>query len=180
MLIALRFIAASLVGLVGTAFVADSVAAPSAGVYSPTPSYPPRTGPETTTPGKDIVFRHGDISWLPELAAQAGWPQDTWEKLGQIILRESGGCPVRIGGSRVDKNCNTIKMVTWSHPSDTGLLQINGVHWKEDHPEYVGRVCKTMGVCTQEQLFDPLTNLRAGKLLYDIAGWDPWTPIKDR
>jgi hypothetical protein len=180
MLIALRLVAASLVGLVGTAFVADGASAPRTGGYTTASSYPPRTGPETVMPSKKIVFRHGDISWLPELAAQAGWPRDTWDKLGQIILRESGGCPVRIGGSRVDKDCNTIKMVTWSHPSDTGLLQINGVHWKEDHPEYVGRVCKTMGVCTQEQLFDPLTNLRAGKLLYDIAGWDPWTPIKDR
>ena len=64
----------------------------------------------------DIVFRHGDISWLPKLAAQAGWPPETWKKLGQIILRESGGCPTRIGGSVVDKDCNLIRMATMSHP----------------------------------------------------------------
>jgi len=180
MLIALRLLAATIMGFVGAAFVADNATAPSTGGPITAPSYPPRTGPETTTAEKPIVFRHGDISWLPQLAAAAGWPEETWPMLGKIILRESGGCPRRIGGSRVDKECNTIKMVTWSHPSDTGLLQINGVHWKLDHPQYVGKVCKTMGVCTQEQLFDPLTNLRAGKLLYDIAGWDPWTPIKDR
>ena len=52
-----------------------------------------------------IVFRHGDISWLPELAAKAGWPPETWKKLGQIILRESGGCPNRRGGDIVNKNC---------------------------------------------------------------------------
>ncbi len=174
MLVALRLAAVSLMGLIGTAFVTESVSAPGKGVSTPVPSYPPRTGPESLSFYDGIMFSHGNISWLPELAARAGWPKDTWEQLGQIILRESGGCPRRMGGSRVDKNCNTIKMVTWSHPSDSGLLQINGVHWKEDHPQYVGKVCKTMGVCTQEQLFDPLTNLRAGKLLYDIAGWDPW------
>jgi hypothetical protein len=53
-----------------------------------------------------IAFKHGDISWLPQLATQAGWPKKTWKKLGQIILRESGGCPNRIGSSIVDKNCN--------------------------------------------------------------------------
>jgi hypothetical protein len=54
------------------------------------------------------------------------------------------------------------------------LLQINGVHWKQDHKEYAGLVCKVMGVCDQARLLDPLTNLRAGKLLFDVAGWSPW------
>jgi len=165
-------------GLIGTVFVAETALAPSAGVYSTTPSYPPRTGPETVVPETEIVFKHGDISWLPKLAAQAGWPEDTWDRLGHIILRESGGCPNRIGGDRVKPDCSVYKVVVWYHRSDTGLLQINGVHWKQDHPEYVGLVCKRMGVCTQEELLDPLTNLRAGKLLYDVAGWQPWTPIK--
>ena len=125
----------------------------------------------------DIVFRHGDISWLPELAAQAGWPPETWKKLGQIILRESGGCPTRIGGSVVDKDCNFIRMATMSHPSDSGLLMINGINWDLKRTKFA-IVCVRMGVCTQEALMNPTTNLRAGKLLYDVAGWTPWNPQK--
>ena len=76
-----------------------------------------------------IVFKHGDISWLPQLAEQAGWPKPTWKKLGQIILRESGGCPNRVGGSIVDKNCNIVGWTGATNKSDSGLLQINGVNW---------------------------------------------------
>ena len=125
----------------------------------------------------DIVFRHGDISWLPELAAEAGWPPKTWKKLGQIILRESGGCPTRIGGSVVDKDCNLIRMATMSHPSDTGLLQLNGINWDIKRTK-LAIVCVRMRVCTQEELMNPITNLRAGKLLFDVAGWSPWNPQK--
>ena len=125
----------------------------------------------------DIVFRHGDISWLPKLAAKAGWPPETWKKLGQIILRESGGCPTRIGGSVVDKDCNLIRMATMSHPSDTGLLQINGINWDFERTK-LAIVCVRMRVCTQEELMNPITNLRAGKLLFDVAGWSPWNTTK--
>lgn len=125
----------------------------------------------------DIVFRHGDISWLPELAAQAGWPPRTWKRLGEIILRESGGCPTRIGGSVVDENCNLIRMATMTHPSDSGLLQINGVNWDLSRTKFA-IICVRMGVCTQEELMNPITNLRAGKLLYDVAGWTPWNTTK--
>lgn len=121
-----------------------------------------------------IVFKHGDVSWLPQLAAQAGWPQATHAKLGHIILRESGGCPNRWGGSVVDKNCVILNHDGSNHKSDSGLLQINGVHWKQDHPSYSGSICKKLKFCTQEQLLDPLNNLIAGKYLYDLAGWGPW------
>lgn len=178
MLIALRLAAATLMGLIGTAFITDGASAPAPGDLIVVP----RTGPESSQWANTdmIVFKHGDISWLPILAAKAGWPADTWPRLGQIILRESGGCPNRRGGDVVDKDCKIIRVSEWNHRSDTGLLQINGVHWKPDHPQYVGKVCKIMGVCTQERLFDALTNLRAGKLLYDLAGWDPWQIRSDK
>jgi hypothetical protein len=114
-----------------------------------------------------IQFRHGDISWLRDLALAAGWKEHQIKRLGHIILRESGGCPNRRGGDKVDKN-------EWNHRSDTGLLQINGVHWKQDHAQYHGLVCKQMKVCEQDKLLDPLTNLKAGRLLFDVAGWSPW------
>lgn len=124
------------------------------------------------------VYVHGDCSWVPDVALQAGWQPKQIGKLIQIIQRESGCCPRRIGGSVVDKNCNFIRMSNWSHPSDSGLLQINGVHWKQDHPQYHGLVCKQMGVCEQEPLLNPLTNLEAGRLLFDVAGWSPWQVIR--
>jgi hypothetical protein len=120
------------------------------------------------------VFRHGDCSWVPGVALRAGWKEKDMPKLIHIIKRESGCCPRRIGGSVVDKNCNQVRMATWKHPSDSGLLQINGVHWKQDHKQYHGLVCKRMGVCSQEPLLDPFINLRAGRLLFSVAGWSPW------
>lgn len=122
-----------------------------------------------------IIFKHGDISWLPALAAQAGWPEHTWEKLGQIILRESGGCPNRLGGDVVNGNCIVKTVSEWNHRSDTGLLQINGVNYNTKRNKWAA-LCNQMGICTQEPLLDPLTNLKAGKLLYDMSGWAPWDP----
>ena len=168
-----RLFAVSMVGIITFGSLASAAKAPL-------PTLEPlsvavRASERVSEP--DIVFRHGDISWLPELAAQAGWPPRTWKKLGQIILRESGGCPTRIGGSVVDKDCNLIRMATMSHPSDTGLLQINGINWDFERTE-LAIVCVRMKVCTQEELMNPITNLRAGKLLFDVAGWSPWNPQK--
>lgn len=122
-----------------------------------------------------INFKHGDVSWLPKLASQAGWPKNTHDRLAQIILRESGGCPNRIGGSIVDKNCTITGHTGATNTSDSGLLQINGVNWD---PKRDGRqlLCAEHNICTQEQLLDPLINLRAGYILYQKAGWDPWDP----
>ena len=166
-----RLFAVSMVGIITFGSLVSAAKAP---LVTPEPlSLAVRASEGIPKPA--IVFRHGDISWLPELAKQAGWPPKTWAKLGQIILRESGGCPTRIGGSVVDKNCNLIRMSTMTHPSDTGLLQINGINWNIERTK-LAIICVRMKVCTQEALMNPLTNLRAGKLLYDVAGWSPWNP----
>ena len=166
-----RLFAVSMVGIITFGSIASAAKAPL-------PTLEPLSVAVRASEGVSepaIVFSHGDISWLPELAAKAGWPAKTWKKLGQIILRESGGCPTRIGGSVVDKDCNLIRMSTMTHPSDTGLLQINGINWDIERTKRA-IVCVRMRICTQEALMNPLTNLRAGKLLYDVAGWSPWTP----
>ena len=126
-----------------------------------------------------IVFRHGDVSWLPELALKAGWPEASISKLSQIVLRESGGCPNRRGGDMVDKDCNITGVSEWNHRSDTGLLQNNGINYDPTRNKFAP-ICLEMGICTQEPLLDPLTNLKAGKLLFDYweraagHGWIPW------
>ena len=168
-----RLFAVSMVGIITFGSIVSAAKAP---LPTPEPlSVALRASDRVPEPA--IVFRHGDISWLPELAAKAGWPSETWERLGEIILRESGGCPTRIGGSVVDENCNLIRMATMSHPSDTGLLQINGINWDLERTK-LAIICVRMGVCTQEELMNPITNLRAGKLLFDVAGWSPWNTTK--
>ena len=131
--------------------------------------------PGTPQWASNIQFRHGDVSWLPALAAMAGWPEKTHARLAEIILRESGGCPNRRGGDVVDSNCNITRVSEWNHRSDTGLLQINGVNYNTKRNKWA-RVCLDMGICNQEPLLDALTNLKAGYLLYTYAGWDPWDP----
>ena len=168
-----RLFAVSMVGIITFGSIVSAAKAP---LPTPEPlSVALRASEDVPEP--TIVFRHGDISWLPELAAKAGWPPETWQRLGEIILRESGGCPTRIGGSVVDENCNLIRMATMSHPSDTGLLQINGINWDLERTK-LAIICVRMRVCTQEELMNPITNLRAGKLLFDVAGWSPWNTTK--
>lgn len=121
------------------------------------------------------VFKWGDVSWLPELATKAGWPEDTHGKLAQIILRESGGCPNRRGGDAVDKNCNITHVTEWNHRSDSGLLQINGVNYNPKRNKWA-IACRKLDICTQEPLLDALTNLKVGYLLYEADGWNPWDP----
>lgn len=124
---------------------------------------------------KAVVFSHGDVSWLPEFALAAGWPKKAIPRLTEIVLRESGGCPNRRGGDIVDKNCNITGVADYTHRSDTGLLQINGVNYDKSRNKWA-LICREMNICTQEPLLDPLTNLKAGFVLFKASGWGPWDP----
>lgn len=125
-----------------------------------------------------IKFAHGDVSWLPELAVQVGWEDEDIDKLTKIVLRESGGCPNRRGGDKVDKDCNITGVSEWSHRSDSGLLQINGLNYDISRNK-TAPICKEMGICSKDdqwQLLDAKTNLKAGLILYKLVGWSPWDP----
>ena len=131
-------------------------------------------GVSITEGASTIVFKHGDISWLPVLATKAGWEPEHFKKLGQIILRESGGCPNRIGSSIVDANCNITGYTKATNKSDSGLMQINGVNWNPKRNKNAV-ACVEMKICTQAPLLDAVTNLKVGKLLFDRSnGWGPW------
>jgi len=132
---------------------------------------------DNKTTQEPIVFKHGDVSWLPDLAIKIGWPKKSITRLKYIVLRESGGCPNRIGGSIVDKNCNIIGHTGATNTSDSGLLQINGVNWD---PERSGTqiACVELKICTQEAILDPVNNLKVGLLLYKKVGWGPWDPCQ--
>ena len=139
--------------------------------------YVPPTTTTTTVPKP--VYKHGQCDWLPAMALKAGWQVDQLGKLKQVALRESGCCPNRRGGDIVDKDCNITGVAEWSHRSDSGLLQNNGINWDLSRNPYAP-ICLQMKICTQEPLLDPFTNLQAGKLLFDYwekaagNGWIPW------
>lgn len=145
---------------------------------APKPTHSPTVTRSEVIPKErqpNIKFQHGDISWLPQLAAEAGWPPKTWRKLGVIILRESGGCPNRRGGDIVNPACQITGIAERNHRSDTGLLQINGVNYDLSRNARAA-ICLANIACDQPPLLDALTNLQAGLVLWRIAGWDPWTP----
>jgi hypothetical protein len=130
--------------------------------------------PVTTTTLPATVYKHGDCSWLPAVALQAGWQPEQIPELQKISARESGCCPRRIGGQKVLPDCTPNGFAETTHLSDSGLMMINGVHWKRDHAQYDGLICKQMKICTQEPLLDPLTNLQAARLIFDRVGWSAW------
>jgi hypothetical protein len=135
--------------------------------------------PVTTTLAAQPVYKHGDCSWLPAMALKAGWPVEHIGQLKEAALRESGCCPNRRGGDQVDKDCNITGVAERTHRSDSGLLQINGVNYDPTRNKWAP-ICLEMDICTQKPLMDPLTNLKAGKLLFDYwekaagNGWIPW------
>ena len=176
----------SIIALYGTAFgIGSKIEAPAPEVTdqaiiisSITQQVPPvadRVSGTVTVPAKPAIqFLHGQVDhWLPEMAAEAGWKPEHLPMLKHIILRESGGCPNLMGGDVPSPTCEILRVREWNHRSDTGLLQINGVNYNLKRNKWA-RVCLDMGICNQEPLLDPLTNLRAGKLLYDYSGWAPW------
>ena len=129
---------------------------------------------------QQIVFEHGNVDWLAELALKVGWPAETIERLEQIVLRESGGCPNRRGGDIVDKDCNITGVAERTHRSDSGLLQINGVNYDISRNKWAP-LCKEMDICSKDdqwQLLDAETNLKAGLILYKLVGWSPWDPCQ--
>ena len=55
--------------------------------------------------------------------------------------------------------------------------KINGVNYNLNRNKWAA-VCLAKIACTQEPLLDALTNLKAGLVLYKIAGFSPWTVPK--
>lgn len=158
--------------ILGSAVMAQAPA-PEAPSYAKIEMLVPFLQAEKSIESAPIAFKHGDISWLPELALAAGWETKQLKKLGQIILRESGGCPNRIGSSIVDENCNITGYTKATNKSDSGLLQINGVNWDPSRNKYA-IACTKFGFCTQDAMLDPINNLRVGRAMFELSGWGPW------
>ena len=131
-------------------------------VEAPRPVSVPTT---TTPPGARCPQWWG-------LAAEAGWHADSMPTLDYVIWRESR-CNPAAHNTTLNRDGST----------DIGLTQINDRSWCLPTRWYPGGYLQSVGVLSTvgcEQLFDPLTNLKAAKALYDYSqntkgeGFQPW------
>jgi hypothetical protein len=93
-----------------------------------------------------------------QLAINLGWPVSEYSQLIKIIERESHGNP---------SAHNTTDPMTGSY----GLMQINGF-WCQNANSFL----QTNGILTNcAMLLDPRVNLRAGLVIWNRSGWNPWS-----
>ena len=106
------------------------------------------------------------------LAIEAGWQEADMETLDYIMWRESRCDPTQ-HNTTLNKDGST----------DVGLTQVNDRSWCLPTRWYPNGYLQTIGVLANvgcEELFDPFTNLRAAKAIYDYAketndnGFGPW------
>lgn len=94
---------------------------------------------------------------IAQIAFEAGW-RNTEELIGivAIVMRESAG---NATAHRSDKDKALMR-------GDIGLAQINYKNLAQ---------LAAIGITDPRQLFDPVTNLRAARYLFEKAkGWSPW------
>lgn len=101
---------------------------------------------------------YGPCGEFRDIALQVGWQPDEWPKLGRIIARETG------------RTCDPTVLNDNAQTGDLsfGLTQIN-MRGKLG-PDRLLRCSLTKF----EDLWDPATNLRCARVLFERAGWEPW------
>jgi hypothetical protein len=141
-------IVAALVALL-TALVAGG-----GGVEATTPAARVAVTVQVATPPPTLPDPPAGVAcpeWFPA-ALEAGWTVDQWPNLGRIMFRESRCDP---GARHVNANGSV----------DRGLLQINSAN---------RGFLAGFGIAL-DALFDGPTNLVAGRRLFDLEGWRPWS-----
>lgn len=114
--------------------------------------------PTTTTEPIMVIDPYATpAAQFAQLAINLGWPVNEYDTLVKIIDRESGGNPS-----------------AWNHTDPMGgsygLLQINGF-WCRGKQSYL----QGLGIVKNcKSLLDPETNLRAGLVIWNRSGWNPW------
>jgi hypothetical protein len=105
-----------------------------------------------------------------DAALEAGWELDQLPTLDQILHRESR-CLTQAHNTTLNVDGST----------DIGLTQINDRSWCLPTRWYPNGYLQTLGIINYcKDLFDPLTNLKAAKTIYDYAqktsgnGFRPW------
>lgn len=111
----------------------------------------------------EVRYTPGDCSTLFWPAMRAGWTWNEWPTLARIMWRES--------------RCDASQTNLRGRDRSYGLLQINTrgrlwtwpIGWGETRT--LPELC---GLTAREDLLDVDTNLRCGRLLYEVRGWAPW------
>ena len=113
--------------------------------------------PRTTLPAPTTLpaYVHPDpnVERWHELALAVGWPDTEWPWLSCVIWHESRGMPDAYNGRGLDDSRSLLQM------------NVKGSLWGW----YVAQ-----GLADPDQLFDPATNLRMGRLLFEQFGRRPW------
>jgi hypothetical protein len=114
--------------------------------------------PSTTTSSTLFIDPYASApAQFAALAVNLGWPVSEYNKLIQVITRESNGIALAH---------NSKDPMTGSY----GLMQINGF-WCRGANSYLQKA----GLLTScEMLLDPQINLRAGLIIFTRSGWSPW------
>lgn len=97
---------------------------------------------------------------LASLVRQAGFPEEEVPRMVAVAMAESGGNP-RAHNPNASTGDNSY-----------GLLQVNMLGRMGDERR------RAFGLRSNEDLFDPLTNLKAARKIYDsqgIGAWGAWT-----
>lgn len=109
-----------------------------------------------------IVAQQRDLygpcgEWRDEALA-VGWTAEEWKKLRWIIARETGDtCNPNVHNGNVQTRDDSF-----------GLLQIN-MRGKLE----ADRLARCQ-LGSKQELWNPVVNLRCGRVLFELAGWDPW------
>lgn len=134
----------------------------------------PAPDPLVDIPPPDQTYEPGNCASMFGLAMQAGWTWNEWPQLGGIIMpRESGCKPDALNDNRSSDRCRKRKRCDWSF----GLAQINtyGTLWTRPIGYGTRKTLPELcGLTSRDDLYDPYTNLRCARLLFELRGWDPW------
>lgn len=91
----------------------------------------------------------------------------------RLARRESNCCPAVRGGDVVDESCNVLYVSTYSHRSDAGLFQLNGVWHGAD-----GVLCIERGLCGPASItsLPIIDQVRLFVAIADRFGLCHWSP----
>ena len=111
---------------------------------------------EPQTPMLPSSGKYG-VKELIALAKSAGFTDEESIKMAALAMAESGGDP----GERYNPKGST--------EDSYGLWQINM------DPKYRDERLSMFGISSVEELYDPVTNVKAAKIIYDLQGYNAWT-----
>jgi hypothetical protein len=105
----LTAILATLTSLTVSLGIAQAVSAPThtgVAVIALQPLWQPSIA-DRLDPIPPIRYRHGDVSWLPSLAKQAGWPDHTIDKLTQLVYANQVAVRTAVVETRLTKTATS-------------------------------------------------------------------------